>query len=203
MKRLSGGSAAPESGGRSLRMALRELGSLSVCLSVPPEVTDEAARVCTRGLERGFMNGRTRAQMTASSLYAACREKEVLTTLDDVAAASGVRRDEVARCYRLLVTELDMQIPILHPAEYVDRLASKANIDAWVQARALEILSKAERKGTTAGKDPIGLAASALYLAATLEGQKLTQRSAAEAAGVAEATVRNESKRLRTVLATP
>ncbi len=140
--------------------------------------------------------------MTASSLYAACREKEVLTTLDDVAAASGVRRDEVARCYRLLVTELDMQIPVLHPAEYVARLASKANIDAWVQARALEILSKAERKGITAGKDPIGLAASALYLAATLEGQKLSQRSAAQAAGVAEATVRNEYRCLRAVLVT-
>jgi len=140
--------------------------------------------------------------MTASSLYAACREKEVPTTLDDVAAASGVRRDDVARCYRLLVTELDMEIPVLHPSEYVARLASKANMDAWVQARALEILSKAEKREIAAGKDPIGLAASALYLAATLEGQSLSQRSAAEAAGVAEATVRNECKRLRTVLAT-
>ena len=47
---------------------------------------------------------------------------------------------------------------------------------------------------------PTGLAASALYLASLIDGQWLTQSSAAEAAGVREATVRKESKRLRKVL---
>jgi len=46
------------------------------------------------------------------------------------------------------------------------------------------------------GKDPMGLAASALYLANTLieEETHVTQRDVAEAAGVTEVTIRNRSK---------
>jgi transcription initiation factor TFIIB len=118
-----------------------------------------------------------------------------------VAAASGVRRDDIARCYRLLVKELEMEIPVVDPAEYMQKVASKANMDPEVQARALEMLSRVEKVGGTAGMDPIGLAASALYLAAAVEGQKLTQVGAAAAAGVTEVTIRNQLKRLRAVLA--
>ena len=81
-----------------------------------------------RGVERGLEKGRSYAQIAASSLYAACRERGGPTTLDEVAAASGVRRDDIARCYRLLVNELDMEIPVVDPAEYVARLASRAKV---------------------------------------------------------------------------
>jgi len=163
-------------------------------------VTDEAARICTRGLDRGLAKGRTVVEITASSLYAACREKEVPTTLDDVAAASGVSRDDIAKYYRLLVNELDMEMPVVDPAEYMQKVASKAKMNAEVQARALEMLHRAEKAGVAAGVDPLGITGSVLYMAAALEGQKLTQRSAADAAGVTEVTIRNQSKRLRKVL---
>jgi transcription initiation factor TFIIB len=163
-------------------------------------VTDEAACICTRGLERGLSKHRPINQITASSLYAACREKEVPVTIADVAAASGIDRDEIARCYRLLVNELDLKMPIADPAEYVGRVASNAGADEKVKADALEILSKAAKAGITGGVYPPGLAASALYMASILEGQKLTEKGAAEAAGVAESTVRKENKRLRKVL---
>jgi transcription initiation factor TFIIB len=182
-------------------ITLGELEQFSEKLSVPDAVTDEAAFICMRGLERDLEKGRSFAQITASSLYAACRERGVPRTLDDVAAASGVRRDDIARCYRLLVKELEMEIPVVDPAEYMQKVASKANMDPEVQARALEMLSRVEKVGGTAGMDPIGLAASALYLAAAVEGQKLTQVGAAAAAGVTEVTIRNQLKRLRAVLA--
>jgi transcription initiation factor TFIIB len=69
-----------------------------------------------------------------------------------------------------------------------------------VQAEALEILSKAGKVGVTAGVYPMALAASALYVASMMDGRKLTQKAVAEAAGVKEATVRKEYKRLETVL---
>ena len=163
-------------------------------------MTAEAARIRARGLERALARGRTVAEITASALYAACREKEVPATLDDVAAASGVSRDAIARCYRLLVNELEMEIPVLDPAEYLAKVASGAKMIADVRARALEMLHRAEKAGVAAGVDPLGITGSVLYMAAALEGQKLTQRSAADAAGVTEVTIRNQSKRLRKAL---
>lgn len=148
----------------------------------------------------GLGKGRSLPQLAASSLYAACREKRVPVTPDDVAAASGVRRDDITRCYRLMVRELDLKMPIADPAEYVASVAYRANVSFKVEAEALEILSRAQKSGATAGVSPAGLAASAVYLASMPEGERLTEKAAAEAAGVAESTVRKESRRLRNVL---
>jgi transcription initiation factor TFIIB len=52
----------------------------------------------------------------------------------------------------------------------------------------------------SAGKDPMGFAASALYVACTLENDGKTQRDIAEAAGVTEVTIRNRYKGLRAAL---
>jgi transcription initiation factor TFIIB len=169
-------------------------------LSLPEAVTDEAAFICMRGLERGLEKGRSFAQITASSLYTACREKAFPRTLDDVAAASGMCRDDIAKCYRLLVNELDLKIPVADPAEYLTRVASRLNVSPKAEAGAIEILSRAQKAGIAAGKDPIGFAASAVYLASLLDGLNMTQARAAEAAGVTEVTVRNQSKRLRKLL---
>jgi transcription initiation factor TFIIB len=181
-------------------IALGELKQFSEKLSVPDAVKDEAVRICKKGLERGLKKGRSFAQIEASSLYTACREKEVPRTLDDVAAASGVRRDEIAKCYRLLVNEFDLKIPVADPAEYLARVASRLKVSPQAEAGAVEMLSRAQKAGISAGKDPIGLAASAVYLASLLDGLNMTQARAAEAAGVTEVTVRNQSKRLRKVL---
>jgi transcription initiation factor TFIIB len=179
---------------------LGELKQFSEKLSVPDAVNDEAAHIYTRSLERGLVKGRSLAQITASSLYTACREKAFPRTLDDLAAVSGVHRDDIGKCYRLLVNEFDLKIPIADPAEYLTRVASRLKVSPQEKAGAVEMLSRAQKAGISAGKDPIGLAASAIYLASLLDGLNMTQARAAEAAGVTEVTVRNQSKRLRKVL---
>ena len=179
---------------------LGQLNQFSEKLSVPDAVKDEASCIYTRSLEKGLEKGRSFAQIAASSLYAACREREFPRTLDDVAAVSGVRRDEIAKGYRLLVNELDLSIPIADPMEFLARVASRLKVSPQAKAGAVEMLSRARKAGISAGKDPIGLAASAVYLASLLDGLNMTQARAAEAAGVTEVTVRNQSKRLRKVL---
>ena len=66
-----------------------------------------------------------------------------------------------------------------------------------IQQRAVDILRKAEALKTTAGKDPMGLAAAALYIACVLNDEKRTQKMIADAAGVTEVTIRNRYKGLR------
>jgi transcription initiation factor TFIIB len=123
-------------------------------------VTTEAANICRRALERGLAKGKPLTQIAASSLYAACREKTIPTTLDDVASASGAGRRAVARSYRFLVAELDLKVPVADPAECLAKVASRARVSPKVEADAREILSKAERAGITDGLCPQGLAAS-------------------------------------------
>ena len=46
----------------------------------------------------------------------------------------------------------------------------------------------------------MGISASALYVACILEGENMTQRDIADAAGVTEVTIRNRYKGLRAAL---
>jgi transcription initiation factor TFIIB len=54
----------------------------------------------------------------------------------------------------------------------------------------------ARQKRVSAGKDSMGLAAAALYIACLKNTEKETQKDISEAAGVTEVTVRNRYKDL-------
>ena len=78
-------------------------------------------------------------------------------------------------------------------------MASRRRQDQ-TRRRAREILFRAKQTGISAGKDLPGLAASALCVACTLEGEEKTQKDKAEAARVTEVTIRNRYKGLREAL---
>ncbi|MEM3382395.1 MAG: transcription initiation factor IIB, partial [Candidatus Bathyarchaeia archaeon] len=82
----------------------------------------------------------------------------------------------------------------------VSKIASKVSISMKTQRTAIKILKEARRVGIAAGKDPMGLAAAALYVACVLEGEKKTQKDIAEVANVTEVTVRNRYKGLKEAL---
>jgi len=62
---------------------------------------------------------------------------------------------------------------------------------------AVRVLKTAQKNEISAGKDPMGLAAAALYLACVKNGEDKTQRDIAEAANVTEVTIRNRYKGLK------
>jgi len=68
------------------------------------------------------------------------------------------------------------------------------------QRMAIEILGEADRLKISISKDPMGLAASALYLACVMNGESCTQKMIAEAAGVTEVTIRNRYKEMERFL---
>ncbi len=189
-----------ESADRNLRQAFGELRRLSEKLTLSESVTERAAYIYRKALERSLVRGRSITTIMAASIYAACRDREVPRTLKDVAAAGNIKKKDLARSYRLLVKEMDMKMPVVDPAKCVTKIASRAHVGQKTQRRALEILAKAEQARISAGKDPMGLSASAIYVACTLEGENITQRDVAEAAGVTEVTIRNRYKGLRLAL---
>ncbi|MEE8131956.1 MAG: transcription initiation factor IIB, partial [Nitrososphaerales archaeon] len=125
---------------------------------------------------------------------------ETPRTLKDIAGSSNIKKKDVARCYRLLIRELDLKMPVVDPVRCISRIAGKAGLSEKTKRRALEILKRAEEAKISAGKDPMGLAAAALYVACVLNGESKTQKDVAEAAGVTEVTIRNRYKGLKLTL---
>jgi transcription initiation factor TFIIB len=200
LRRWDSRSQVHESMDRNLRQAFSELDRLSDKLSVSESVIEKAAYIYRKALERGLVRGRSISAIIAASLYAACRDRETPRTLKDLAVVSNVKKKDIARCYRLLLKEMDIKMPVVDPTKCVSRIASRASLSERTKRRALEILKKAEEARISAGKDPMGLAAAALYVSCTLEGEDKTQRDVAEAAGVTEVTIRNRYKGLRSAL---
>ena len=185
---------------RNLAQAMAELDRLADKIYVPDPVKEKAAVVYRKALDKGLVRGRSIAAIAAAALYAACRSTRTPRTLREIAQASLVDRKDVARCYRLLLRELEIRMPISDPLTYISKIAEKTGISGRTQGVAVRILDKAKKMRASSGKDPMGLAAAALYIACLQNNEKMTQKDIAEAAGVTEVTVRNRYKNLRTRL---
>ncbi len=182
---------------RNLAQAMSELERLSGKVSISPPIREKASVVYRKALDKGLVRGRSINSIVAASLYAACRKSGVPRTLSEISEASLVDKKDVARCYRLLLQELDFHMPVADALTYVSKIAEKNGISGKTQGAAITILAEARRKRFAAGKDPMGLAAAALYIACLQLNEKITQKEIAEAAGVTEVTVRNRYKALK------
>jgi len=185
---------------RNFRQAFSELDRLKDKLAVGDSVIEKAAYIYRKALEKGLVRGRSISALIASSLYAACRDTETPRTLKDVGQAGNIKRKDIARCYRLLLRELELKMPVVNPIQCIARIASKAELSEKTKRKATKILQTAEEQKISAGKDPMGLAAAALYVACVTNGENKTQRDVAEAAGVTEVTIRNRYKGLKVAL---
>lgn len=181
---------------RNLAQAMAELDRLTDKIRIPSSVKEQAALIYRRALDKGLVRGRSILAIAAASLYAACRFTQTPRTLKEVAGASLVKKKDIARCYRLLLRELDIKMPIADPIRCVPKIASRIGINERTQQIAIDILHQAEEEKAIAGKDPMGVAAAAIYIACVLEDERKTQKEIAEASGVTEVTVRNRYKGL-------
>jgi len=185
---------------RNLAQAMAELDRLSDKLHIPPGIKEKAAIIYRKALERGLVRGRSISAITAASLYAACRITQTPRTLREISGQSPVDKKDIARCYRLMLRELDIPMPNPDAQLRVPKIAAKVGVGERTQQKAVEILRDATKLRTTAGKDPMGLAAAALYIACVMCDEKRTQKMIADAAGVTEVTIRNRYKGLKEAL---
>jgi len=182
---------------RNLKQALTELNRLKDKLAVSSNVLEKAAYLYRKALAKKLVRGRSISAMIAASLYAACRDAETPRTLNDVADAANVKRKDISKCYRLLHQELELKMPVVDSIQLISRISSKLAIPEKTKRYAVKVLQDVQKRKESSGKDPMGLAASALYLACVKNGVTITQRDLAEASGVTEVTIRNRYKNLR------
>jgi transcription initiation factor TFIIB len=185
---------------RNFRQAFSELDRLKTKLALSDAVIEKTAYIYRKALDKGLVRGRSIPGLIAASLYAACRNTETPRTLTDVSNGINIKRKDVARCYRLLLRELDLKMPVVNPVKCVSRISSITGLSEKTKRKAVEILDQAAKIELSAGKDPMGLAAAALYLSCVINGESKTQKDIAVSAGVTEVTIRNRYKGLKEAL---
>ncbi|MGC1930435.1 MAG: TFIIB-type zinc ribbon-containing protein [Candidatus Nitrosopolaris sp.] len=182
---------------RSLQQAFFQLDVLKDKLGLSDAIVEKSAYLYRKAQARMLVRGRTISGVLAAAIYIACREMEAPRTLKDIATACNVKRKELSKDYRILHSRLDLRIPQLEPMKCIAKVANIAKLGERTKRQAVEIMSNVTKKEISAGKDPMGLAASVLYLSSIKTGEITTQSDIARAAGVTEVTVRNRAKELR------
>ncbi len=188
---------------KGLIQALNELQILKDKLALPYVVVEKAAYIYRKAHDRKLARGRAVSGLIAASVYIACREMTTTRTLNDIAAASNIRRKQVAKAYRFLVIELDIKVPLADQTKCIAKVANKANLSEKTKRLGIRIMDEIKRKDDdilSAGKNPMSLAATILYLSCLKTGENKTQLEMAEAAGITEVTIRNRSRELKTQL---
>ncbi len=178
----------------NLRQALNELDRLKDKLAISSNVLEKAAYIYRKALEKKLVRGRSISALIAASLYAACRDTEIPRTLKDVAEAANVKRKDIARCYRILHRELELKMPVVDSVQCIARISGSLKISEKTKRSAIKVLKETQKRQESSGKDPMGLAAAALYCSCVINGVSITQRDLPEAAGVTEVTIRNRYK---------
>ncbi|MHA2207861.1 MAG: hypothetical protein ACXABV_01705 [Candidatus Thorarchaeota archaeon] len=73
---------------------------------------------------------------------------------------------------------------------FINSCVKELELNAAVGSKAKEILKRATEAGIHSGQNPVGQASAAVYVAAILTKNRVTQSSLAEFAGISEATIR-------------
>jgi transcription initiation factor TFIIB len=186
------------SGHRSLMQAFSELEMLKEKLGLSDAIVQKTAYIYRKAQEKRVARGRSVSSILAAATYIACREMGAARTLRDFTEITNVKRKALSRSYRLLVLELDIKVPSMDLMKCIVKIANKAKLGEKIQRMAMSTMNDLIKKEISAGKDPMGLAATVLYLSCLTVGEATTQRDIAEAAGVTEVTIRTRFKDLKT-----
>ncbi len=181
---------------RNLAFAMNELDRFSSQLNLSRELKESSAYIYRKMAYKNLIRGRSIEAMLIASIYSSCRLNSIAKTLDDFLEFASVDKKKIARCYRLILSELKMTIQVSSPTNFIPRFCAELNLSGRTQNRAAELLKLAKKYRITAGKAPTGLAGAALYVAAIQEGERRTQKEISITAGVTEATIRNRYKEL-------
>ncbi|NGM70913.1 transcription initiation factor IIB [Natronolimnobius sp. AArcel1] len=176
---------------RNLKQALGEIDRMASALGLPENVRETASVIYRRALEEDLLPGRSIEGVATASLYASARQAGTPRSLDEITAVSRVEKDEIARTYRYVIRELGLEVQPADPESYVPRFASDLDLPDETERRARQLLKTAKDEGIHSGKSPVGLAAAAVYAAALLTNEKVTQNDVSEVASISEVTIRN------------
>ena len=192
--------SSPHTYRNNLLVANFELDKLCYQLNIPKTVQERTAIIYRKALKAGLTQGRCISLMIAASLYTMCRMNNIIRTIKEISYHSHIERKQIAKCYKMLLREMNLHMPVPNAKYRVSRIASKLDLSEKTLQKAIEILVEADKLKITGGKSPMGMAAAALHLASKMNGDNCTQKSLTQASGTSKDTIRRHYKDLKNIL---
>ncbi|MFX1456855.1 MAG: transcription initiation factor IIB family protein, partial [Promethearchaeota archaeon] len=190
---------------RNFWEAKPKLKMLTSKLNVPEYISETAWKIYSIVAKKKLTMGRSINGFIAGSLYAAIRVHDFPRLLDEVCEASLTPRRTVHRSLAMIIREVLPELRLRYQpitAEcLVFRFGNELDLPIQIQKNAINMLKDASKNGLQrTGKDPKGLAAACIYIAAKNGSIRKTQSKVADIAKITEVTLRSRAKQIKSKL---
>jgi len=187
---------------RNFWEAKPKLKMLTSKLNVPEYISETAWKIYSLVAKKKLTMGRSINGFIAGSLYAAIRVHDFPRLLDEVCEASLTPRRTVHRSLAMIIRdvlpELNLSYQPITAEKLVFRFGNELNLPIKIQKSAINMLINASKNGLKrTGKDPKGLAAACIYIAAKEGAMRKTQSDVADIAKITEVTLRSRAKQIK------
>ncbi len=187
--------------GRNLSIALPELDRMCGLLNIPNNLKEEAARMYRKCRNKGVIRGRSIESAIAAVIYAVSRQHKVPKSLKELEETSGVKEKEIGKTHKKICRAMGCKIISPLPMDFVPTFANELGVSGRTEAKAIEIIETAVRKGDMSGKNPILTAAAAIYLAnSVIRNHDLDVQKIAKTLAMNEISIRNRYSELEKAL---
>jgi len=190
---------------RNFWEAKPKLKMLTSKLNIPEYIAETSWKIYSIVAKKKLTMGRSINGFIAGSLYAAIRVHDFPRLLDEVCEASLTPRRTVHRSLAMIIREvlpeLNLRYQPITAESLVFRFGNELELPIQIQKEAINMLKDASRNGLKrTGKDPKGLAAACIYIAAKNNSVRKTQSKVADVAKITEVTLRSRAKQIKSKL---
>ncbi|KKN04641.1 hypothetical protein LCGC14_1095410 [marine sediment metagenome] len=187
---------------RNLWIALPNLQRLQKRLGIPDPVAEDALRIYTQTVKKKLTMGRSIDTLLSASIFAALRVHGIPRTAEEISKVAQIPKKKVIKSYRLILMEvlpkLGLKVKHFTSERYVDKFNEELKLSMKCRNIAVKLIKKARKSGfNSAGKDPKGIAAAAIYIGAKICNENRTQKEISKLARVTEVTLRMRVKDLQ------
>lgn len=176
---------------RNLKNAFHLLRIVKDKLSLNENIIEKSAYYYRKSLNLGLIKGRSIKEFIVACVYIVCRQTNLPHSIIEIAKAVNANHVFAGKCYRLLLRQLSISLPLLDPLVYLTKIANNAQISKKSLQRAIEMYSAMKENPVLCGKEPAALAMAVLYGACLETREKISQTKIAKAGNMSIGTLRN------------
>lgn len=177
---------------------------------LPKIVQDGAKEVYKMVYEERRLRGKSQESIMAAAIFFGCRKAKVARTFKEIWALTNVPKKEIGKVFKLML-EVIKEKNETNPGAYslikdseqttqtsaedlIRRFCSHLGLSNDITNAAEHIARKCKESGILAGRSPITIAATVIYMASLIFGADVSPSKIANRTGVSDGTIKTSFK---------
>lgn len=194
----------------ALAAAYAKISQMCDGYQLPRIVQDGAKEVYKLVYEERPLKGKSQESIMAAAIHIGCRKAQVARTFKEIWALTNVPRKEIGRVSKIvnrIIQEKNQANPNAYSfiqdnlqttqtsaEDLIRRFCSHLGLNTQITNAAEYIARRCKEVGILAGRSPITIAATVIYMAALVFGADLQPSKIAEKTGVSDGTIKTSYK---------